>query len=85
MAYFSELSKKYKSSSLWAHYSMLKSTISTNHNIDIKTYLKLTAFLKKQSIGFKSKKSKVLTPNDVEKYLNEAPNEIHLATKVILN
>lgn len=83
MAYFDELATSYKPSSLWSMYSMLKSTLLTNNDIEIKKYSKLTAFLKKQSTGFKPKKSKILTANDVEKFLNEAPDEIHLATKVI--
>lgn len=82
LAYFSTLSEKYKASSLWAQYSMLKSTIIANHNIDVKSYSKLIAFLKKQSVGFASKKSKTLTTEDIEKYLKEAPDQIYLATKV---
>ncbi|KAK2574836.1 hypothetical protein KPH14_013018, partial [Odynerus spinipes] len=35
MAYFSELAQKYKSSTLWSVYSMLKATIKINEKIDI--------------------------------------------------
>lgn len=82
MAYFIELEQSYKPSSLWSIYSMLKSTLLSNHNVEVKKYLKLTAFLKKQSTGFRSKKSRILTSEEVERFLNEAPDEIYLATKV---
>lgn len=35
LAYFSEKSKKMQPSSLWSYYSMLKSTILVNENINI--------------------------------------------------
>ena len=35
MAYFQELNKKYKPSSLWSFYSMLKSTINIKEAVDI--------------------------------------------------
>lgn len=85
LAYFSELSKKMKPSSLWSIYSMLKSTVSTRHNVHIKEYSKLTAFLKRSSDGFKSKKSKVFTAQNVETFLNKSPDDIYLATKVCLS
>lgn len=82
LAYFSELSKTCKPSTLWSCYSMLRSVISTKENINMKNYTKLIAFLKKQSVGFKSKKSKVFSSENIEKFLNEAPDEIYLAAKV---
>lgn len=44
----------------------------------------MTAFLKRRSDGFRSQKSKVLTSNNVEKFINEAPDDQYLATKVAL-
>ncbi|XP_063972557.1 uncharacterized protein LOC135160192 [Diachasmimorpha longicaudata] len=82
--FFVELSEKMKPSSLWSHYSMLKHTINSNDKIDISSYKKLNVFLKLQSTGFKSKQTKVLTPNDIERFLNEAPDNQFLATKVAL-
>lgn len=82
LAYFSHLSKEKKPSTLWAVYSMIKSTINTKHNINIGTYSKLQAFLKRKSTGFKSKKSKILTSEDIKKFLNEAPDNQLLMTKV---
>ncbi|CAI6366167.1 unnamed protein product [Macrosiphum euphorbiae] len=63
---------------------MLKTTINMKHNINIGTYPKLQAFLKRKSTGFKSKKSKVLTSTDIKKFIDEAPNIQYLVTKVVL-
>lgn len=82
MAYFSELANKYKPSSLWCIYSMLKSTVRTKNGIDIKSYTNLIAFLKRRSDGHISRKSKVLTSTEVEKFIKEAPDNQYLATKV---
>ena len=82
LTYFSELSKKLQPSSLWCIYSMLKATMSTKHDINIKNFSKLSSFLKRQSAGHKSKKSKVFTAQDVKTFINEAPDDIYLAMKV---
>ena len=55
LAYFDNLKQKYKLSSLWAFYSMLRSTINIKHNVNIENYPKLRAFLKILSDGFRSK------------------------------
>lgn len=83
LAYFTELSKKYKSSTLWTQYSMLKSTLSINNSINIESYPKLRAFLKRKSEGYEAKKAKTFTADELNKFIQEAPDEIYLATKVI--
>lgn len=82
LAYFNELANRFKPSSLWCIYSMLKTTVKNKNNIDIKNYSNLTAFLKRRSDGYVARKSKVLSPTDVEKFLKEAPDYQYLATKV---
>lgn len=82
LAYFQYLSESLQPSSLWTRYSMLKSTINVNDNINISTYSKLIAFIKRQSDGFKSKKSKTLSSGNIQKFLNEAPDDDFLAIKV---
>lgn len=82
MAYFGDLAKKFKSSTLWSHFSMLRTTLSIYNDIDIAKYLKLKAFLKRQSNGYKPKKSKIFTANDIDNFIEQAPDEIYLATKV---
>ncbi|KAJ8944770.1 hypothetical protein NQ317_011986, partial [Molorchus minor] len=44
LAYFSENAKNYKSSTLWAQYSMVKSCLIIYDNIDISKFPKLIAF-----------------------------------------
>ncbi|XP_061708563.1 uncharacterized protein LOC133518836 [Cydia pomonella] len=63
---------------------MLKSTVKIKNNIDIRTYNNLMAFLKRRSDGFTGRKSKVLSPSDVEKFLKEAPDYQYFAAKVAL-
>lgn len=66
LAYFAELSKVQKPSTLWATYSMLKTTIYIKNNIKILDYVSLIMFLKKQSKGFEAKKSNTLTPEQIK-------------------
>lgn len=83
LAYFSQLSQKIKSSSLWAQYSMIKAELNLKHNVQIDKYTKLIAFLKRQSEGYKPKKSRVFTKEQFDAFLHNAPNNMYLATKVI--
>lgn len=82
LAYFDELSETLAPSSLWSTYSMLRSVIHTRHNINIHDYSTLIQFLKRKSEGFESKKSQVLTGEEVDKFIREAPDEQYLAMKV---
>ncbi len=84
LAYFSDLVniKKIKSSTLWSEYSMLKALISLKEGDDISKFLKLRSFLKKQGEGYVPKKSKVLIKEQFDTFLNSAPDEKYLATKV---
>lgn len=82
LKYFNDLAKKYKPTTLWCLYSMLKNIVQIKHGIDLKTYSNLTKFLRRHACGYKSTKAKMLSPNDVETFLKEAPDNKHLATKV---
>lgn len=82
MAYFDNLAKKYKPSTIWSMYSMLKTTIKLHEKLDINEYYMLSAFLKRQSTGFRSKKSKVYSTDEVKRFLSEAPDDKYLLTKV---
>lgn len=81
LAYFSEKSEKFKSSTLWSHYSMLKSTFIVHKNIDISKYCKLIAFIKRFSENYKPTKSKIFTKEDI-KFIIEAPDSSFLMIKV---
>lgn len=82
LSYFSALSKKHAPSSLWSIYSMLRTTVHTFDKVDISKYPKLICFLKKQSVGYKPKKSLVFTKEEISRFLNEAPVNQFLSTKV---
>lgn len=83
LAYLNELSKTLKCSSLWSMYSMLKRTIYHHNNVDISSYSRLSAFLKEKSIGYESKKWKVFSADEIQRFLTEAPDEHYLAMKVV--
>ncbi|KAJ8912394.1 hypothetical protein NQ315_013460 [Exocentrus adspersus] len=82
LAYFSELSKSYSSSSLWAFYSMIRAVASMKNNIDISKYAQLQAFLKRKSEGYKPKKSRTFTKEEIARFLKEADDKKFLLTKV---
>lgn len=85
MAYFEHLSETKASSTLWSTYSMIKKMILQNHEIDISKYVNLINYLKIGNKNFQSKKAKTLTPEQIHKFLFEAPDLKHLATKVSCN
>ncbi|KAJ8985412.1 hypothetical protein NQ317_017041 [Molorchus minor] len=83
-AYMKKLSCDIKPSTLWRTYSMLKTMINIKNNIDISSYPKLCSFLKLKSTGYKTKKSKILTPEQIKHYLLKAPNREYLFTKWVV-
>lgn len=82
LAFFGEKSKTVKSSTLWSLYSKIKSILAVNHAVDISKYYKLIAFLKKQNIGYRPKKSNTFLRSDIEKFVKEAPDDKFLLMKV---
>jgi hypothetical protein len=81
-AYMRQLSERIKPSTLWTTYSMLRTTLSIKENVDISKFCKLRSFLKLKSSGYKSKKSCVLSSNQIKQFINEAPDNKFLFTKV---
>ncbi|XP_044001775.1 uncharacterized protein LOC122848052 [Aphidius gifuensis] len=75
--------KNYSPSSLWSVHTMLKKTLLAEEEIDISSFSKVSAYLKKQSIGCRSKKSKNLTAKEIEFFLNNAPNDEYLCIKAV--
>jgi hypothetical protein len=82
LAYLMEKSKTVKSSTLWSTYSMLKLTLNIRDGIDVRKFLKLVPFLKKKSVGYQAKKSKVLTRDQINLFLEKASDENYLLWKV---
>lgn len=82
IAYFQLQCTKYKPSTLWTIYSMLRSCLTIYKDVDISQYKKLQAFLKQLSRGYLPKKSKILEEIDIIKFIQEADDKIYLAMKV---
>lgn len=82
MGYFQQLSEKYKPSSLWAYYSMLKGTMKETFNIDIGRYHQLSGFLKQKAKGYKPVQSKTFSEAESARFFNEAPDSDWLDVKV---
>lgn len=84
LAFFEEKSKNVKSSTLWSLYSMIKTTLNINDNVNIKKFTKIIPYLKQKSIGYRPKKSRVLSKEQITKFLEEADINEHLLTKVCI-
>lgn len=84
LAYFDLMSKTKKSSTLWASYSMLRACLNVYQNTDISKFARLQAFLKRQSEGYRPKKSKILEATEIDRFLHEADDLSYLAIKVSL-
>lgn len=82
LVYFSEKSKTLKPSTLWCSFSMLKSTLIIEDNVDISKFSKLIAFLKQKAVGHRPKKSLTFSKEDVARFIREAPDEDYLMMKV---
>lgn len=82
--YFTELAGKFKPSSLWAQFSMLKSTMLLYNKIDMSSYRVLLAFLSKNAEGYQCRKTHVFTSKQIETFLVQASDDRFLATKVII-
>lgn len=51
---------------------MLKTLLNDKHHADLSKFYKITTLLKKKNFGYKPKKSKVLTIEQISKFLKEA-------------
>ena len=74
--------KTWKPPTLWAQWAMLKATLYNYDEVETSTYLKVAKFIKTVNKGYKPKKSKILTPEQVSKFIVEAPDHEYLATQV---
>lgn len=82
LAFFEEKSKLWKSSTLWSNFSMIKAGLHIKNDVDIGKYYKLIAFLKRKSVGYRPKKSKILTREHIDRFVNEGPDTKYLMVKV---
>lgn len=69
---------------LWIKYSIFKKTLLVNKNINIGMFNKLEKCLKQKFNEYERKKLKILTREQVLKFIQEAPNQMFLMVKVAL-
>jgi integrase len=62
---------------------MLKAMLNVKENIDVRKFPKLVPYLKNKSVGYQGKKSKILTQEDISKFIEEAADEKKLLKKVM--
>ena len=84
LAYLSDCAKTKNPSTLWPLCFMLWSTILLYENVDISKFAKLHGYLKNATASYEPKQAKILTEEQVESYIENAPDETHLCNKVIL-
>ncbi len=83
LAYFNEMVKSNKEpTTIWPQYSMLKATLKICSKVNIETYKTLTALLKIKSHGYIPKKARVFTEDEMQHFLDNAPDELWLDVKV---
>lgn len=87
LAYFGvifDLFMKNTISTLCVHFLMLKAVLLANQNINIASHMKLRAFLKRKLAGYKPKKSKILTAEEINKFTNQVFGRIYLLSIFLL-
>ena len=82
LAYLEEKQKTLAPPTLWSMASMLKKTLLAYHNVNISNYRKVTPFLKQNQVGYKPKKAKIFTKEQIDKFLLTAPDDDFLMKKV---
>ena len=82
LAYLEEKQKTLAPPTLWSMASMLKKTLLAYHNVNISDYGKVTPFLKQNQVGYKPKKAKIFTKEQIDKFLLTAPDDDFLMKKV---
>jgi uncharacterized protein len=64
---------------------MLKATLKAKENIDIEKFGAVIPYLKKLNVGYRCKKSNVLTREEIKKFLEQAEDVEYLFVKVTNN
>ena len=62
--------------------SMLKKMLLAYHNVNISEYGKVTPFLKQNQVGYKPRKAKIFSKEQINKFLLTAPDEKFFMKKV---
>lgn len=85
LAYFQYLYNSKKApSTLWSYYLMLRTTTLLKTGTNIAIYHVLQLFLKSKSKGYEKKKARTLKPEDIDRFMTEAPEKEYYVHKVAL-
>ncbi|KAJ3653491.1 hypothetical protein Zmor_012740 [Zophobas morio] len=84
LAFLDMRSQKLSPCSLWPEYSMLKATLKAKENIDIAKFCAVISYIKNLNVGYRGKKSNVLTREEIKIFLQEADDGEYLFEKVAL-
>lgn len=82
IAYLQKMSKQYKASTMWAIHSKLQSMLRVNKGVDIKSFVKVRAFMTAISKNDVAKKAYVFKEDDLRKFFIDAPDITYLFLKV---
>lgn len=63
---------------------MLKKTLSVNDDINISHFLNLKSLIKNNAKGYRPRKTSVLRWPQIIQFMNDAPDNVYLAIKVII-
>lgn len=85
LAYFKDMTKIYKASTLLTHYSLLRNILNVTYNINLQPYPKVRAFLKKCSEDCQPRKSRIFSEEEIKQFIDKAPDYTYLAIKVGTN
>lgn len=85
LVYFKEASKRLKVSTMWAIFSMLKSTLNLKNGTDIDKFTKVKTFLRLEGKGQKVKQSKIFTIEHIKQFLSLTDDYLYLVRKVFSN
>ena len=80
LVYLDEL--KCSPNTLWATFSMIKACSLAFKNVNMSSYKKVFAYIKKKNVGYKPKKSKVFTVENISRLCNENQDPDWLVIKV---
>ncbi|KAJ8915318.1 hypothetical protein NQ315_014826 [Exocentrus adspersus] len=83
LAYMNQLSARFSPNSLWAKWSMLKSCLEIKESVQIRRFQKVIAFLKRKNERYSPRKAKVLSKEQVERFLLDAPDDLWLLAKIV--
>ncbi|KAJ8911188.1 hypothetical protein NQ315_006033 [Exocentrus adspersus] len=83
LAYMNQLSARFSPNSLWAKWSMLKSCLEIKESVQIRRFQKVIAFLKRKNERYILRKTKVLSKEQVERFLLDAPDDLWLLAKIV--